>query len=168
MRTREDQAYRDCITSIVICYGAWFLFSLTLLLFAGCATTTTLRADFPLPANLSTAEALAWSFWHAEGSPPSVTIVTDLTCRNSPGTVMSGFGCFGTVHPGCVCKDGDETATRIRVGIAPGQPWSTTAVCHEYLHRWLGTTNGYEDPGHVNPLWQQEGACMATLRSAGL
>jgi hypothetical protein len=152
--------------------------TLTLLLFSGCATAQPVKVGFPLPANLDVAKALAWAYWHgattpASGwpgydGPPPVTIVTDLTCRNSPGTVMSGFGCYGVTHPGCVCVDGDETATRIRVGIAPGQPWSSTAVCHEYLHRWLGTTNGYEDPEHKNPLWQQEGACMATLRAAGL
>jgi hypothetical protein len=141
---------------------------IALFLLTTCATYTPPPVAAGATRDLDVASAAAWESYMAKGSPPHVEIVTEMTCRNSPGTPMSGFGCIGVDHPGCVCLAGDETWWAIRVGRVNEQPWHETALCHELLHRYLETTTGDANPGHVGLQWSVPlDACNGRLVEAG-
>lgn len=102
---------------------------------------------------------------------PKVDVVTAMTCRNSPGTIMTGFGCVGVQLPPrqCLCVAGDETMGGINVARVNGQPWHETALAHELLHRILETETGDADSEHRGPRWGTDlEAANAKLVEAGL
>lgn len=124
---------------------------------APAATVQTMQA-YP---GLTEASAYAWKCLGGPGTPPVVKIIEgkDLTCRNSPGTQMAGFGCYGAPSSPCVCSAGEEDSGYspiVLVARTPNQPWSQTAIVHEYEHRVLRLKTGDPNVYHVGAAWASE------------
>jgi hypothetical protein len=120
---------------------------------------------------------ISWACLGANGPPPTVVVVpqSQLTCRDSPGTQMQGFGCgrIGfTMAPSapCVCVAGDENGSPIRIARTepPLQPWHATALTHELLHRRMLDLYGDDDRTHARVEWSTlRPACDRKLEDNG-
>ena len=167
MRLRDLPA-RAVVSLVLTVVGAlfWLLSCL-----AGCATVPAIVHPQPVVADT------AWACVGGTGPTPEVQILeqAQLTCRNSPGTVMMGFGCGRvgfTMAPSlpCVCLAGLEHGTPIQVARpgTPPIPWHETALVHELLHRRLLQQGLDEDTMHTGAGWTTVvPTCNAKLRDGG-
>jgi hypothetical protein len=149
--------------------------ALLLLALASCATLPQ-----PIPMAQPIAADVAWKCVGGIGPTPVVQVIpqAQLTCRNSPGAVMDGFGCgrIGfTMAPSspCVCNAGSEHMGEIKVAL-PGTPpirWSGTTLWHEMLHEVIrreNPTTGWDDQLHTGPRWSTLGPlCVEKLQEGG-
>jgi hypothetical protein len=121
----------------------------------------------PQYPGLEQARNIAWQSFAMRTVAPPVDVVTKLTCRNSPGPTMTGFGCYGICSGQCMA--GMERSGPIAVAYVAGQPWSSTALCHEYLHLILESSFGDGDYAHARPEWSvQVPDCVHRLAENGL
>ena len=137
---------------------------------AGCATVPVIVHPQPVVADT------AWACVGGTGTTPEVQILeqADLTCRNSPGTQMAGFGCgrkgyFMAPSSPCVCQAGEEHGSPIRVARTspPLDDWRMLIV-HEMNHRALLQRTGDEDALHSGPSWVTTVAtCNEMIRNGG-
>jgi len=119
----------------------------------------------PQDPQMVQAVQIAWSYYKLPGKPPTYVLMQGaaLTCRNSPGTEMVGWGCKGVVHPGCTCVAGTEDGASFAIARVDNQPWHTTAICHEAQHAAVGNYN------HTQPAWDNLLLpCQAAQTAAGL
>lgn len=89
-----------------------------------------------------------------------------LTCRNSPGTQMDGFGAAG-VRGDFTCQAGThEGSGRIVLAAPSGARWYEMALCHEMTHiRFLWESGGRDDnAGHFPPFYAISDACNSFLK----
>ena len=143
------------------------------LLLASCATV----GPATIPMAQPVAADIAWACLGGTGPTPTVVVVpqAQLTCRNSPGTVMEGYGCGRLGYPmapsaPCVCQAGDESGSPIRIARTepPLQGWHDTALTHEFYHRLLLELYGDDDRLHSGPGWHTTvPTCNAHLMDMG-
>lgn len=164
----RDLPARAVVSLVLTVVGALFWL---LSFLAGCATVPVIMMPQPTIADA------AWACVGGHGPTPAVQILgqDELTCRNSPGEPMMGFGC-GTVKyhmapsTPCVCYAGLEHGSPIQVarpGVPP-IPWSQTALTHELNHRALLQNTGDEDAYHTGATWTTVVAgCNQRLRDTG-
>ena len=133
----------------------WILTAILALL-VGCATV-----PVPIHPPASVVQD-AWECIGGTGPAPAVQVFlqADLTCRNSPGEPMAGFGCgragfhMAPSMPSCLCEAGSEHNGEIKVA-RPGDPpvpWGKTTLPHEDLHELIRRSNpqGWDDQGHTD------------------
>ena len=141
-----------------------------LLALAGCATAPVITNPQPVVADV------AWRCVGGTGPTPTVQILeqAQLTCRNSPGTQMAGFGCgrpgyFMAPSLPCVCQAGEEHGSPIRIARTspPLDDWKNLIV-HELYHRRLLQQGLDEDTMHTGAGWTTVvPTCNAKLRDGG-
>ena len=141
-----------------------------LLALAGCATAPVITNPQPVVADV------AWRCVGGTGPTPTVQILeqAQLTCRNSPGTQMAGFGCgrpgyFMAPSLPCVCQAGEEHGSPIRIARTspPLDDWKNLIV-HEMYHRRLLQQGLDEDTMHTGAGWATVvPACDTKLQEEG-
>ncbi len=138
---------------------------------AGCATLG-VRGEPTRPPGLDQATRAAWESYDCPGAAPTVLVVqgADLTCTD-PNSGNPGFPV--KLSSGPACREG-YTLSLDRVSVAyRGQPWSESALAHEYLHACQARRAVFE-PGHHNftgPDWGPGGRldrANVLLRDRGL
>ena len=140
----------------------------TFVTLAACASTlATLGPNEPTTDQAVRAAATALQFAH---SLPSVILKgpNDLTCRNSPGTQMDGFGA-AVVRGDFTCQAGTHYGSdQIVLAVPAGARWFEVALCHEMTHiKTLWDSGGKDDNmGHRPPFYAVSDACDASLKCA--
>lgn len=131
-----------------------------------CASTlATLGPNEPTTDQALRAAATALQFTHAL---PEVVLKrgTALTCRNSPGSKMTGFGASG-VQTDFSCQAGThEGSDRILLAVPDGSKWYEVALCHELTHiQALWNSGGRDDnSGHYPPFYAVSDDCERVLK----
>jgi len=119
-----------------------------LLVFVGCSWLP--GSVKPMPSDLTQARDAVWQFYgHPPGElSPYVLVVTNLTCRNSPGDEMVGFGVVGVRTDGTCLSGIEPTPLFVAIARIGAQPWHETSLAHELMHADQNT-RGIVDNAHT-------------------